>query len=74
MKVYSFSEARANLARVLDEAKTEHVIIRRRTGDSFTITPQSTKTRSPFDVPGLRGTKVSRDEILAAVDESRKSR
>lgn len=40
MKQYNFTEARQNLAFVLDTAKKEGVIcIRRRDGDVFYITP-----------------------------------
>lgn len=72
MKIYTLSQARAQLTRILDEAKSEPVIIRRRKGDSFSIVPQN-PLRSPFDVPGLQ-TKVSRNEILDALRESRKPR
>ncbi len=71
MKIYTYSEARQKLARILGESKTEEVIIRRRAGDMFAIVPKSGRARrSPFDVPGL-GKNLSRQEILEAIQESR---
>ncbi len=71
MKIYTYSEARQKLARILEESKTEEVIIRRRAGDMFAIVPKSGRARrSPFDVPDL-GKSPSRQEILEAIQESR---
>ncbi len=71
MKVYTYSEARQKLARILEESKTEEVIIRRRKGDMYAIVPKSGRTRrSPFDVPGL-GKRLTRQEILEAIQDSR---
>jgi hypothetical protein len=71
MKVYTYSEARGKLSSILEESKTEEVVIKRRKGDTYTIVPQSTRPRrSPFDVPGLN-TGVTRQEILEAISESR---
>ena len=71
MKVYTYSEAKAKLARILEESKTEEVIIRRRKGDTYAIVPIPARLgRSPFDVPGLKK-KISRQEILEAIRESR---
>ena len=72
MKVYTLSQARAHLTRILDEAKAETVVIRRRRGDSFSIVPQESQ-RSPFDVGGIKA-DVSRKDIVAALRESRKMR
>ncbi len=73
MKVYTYSEAREKLARILEESKTEEVVIRRRKGDTYAIVPQSPRPRprrSPFDVPGLsRG--ITKEEIIEAIRESR---
>ena len=71
MKVYTYSEAREKLARILEESKTEEVVIRRRKGDTYAIVPQSSRPRrSPFDVPGLsRG--ITKEEIIEAIRESR---
>lgn len=71
MKIYTYSEAREKLARILEESKTEEVVIRRRKGDMYAIVPKSASPRrSPFDVPGL-GKSISREEILDAIRESR---
>ncbi len=70
MKIYTYSQARAKLADILEESKKEEVIIRRRRGDMFSIVPKTPSRRSPFDVPGLRK-KITRKEILEAIRESR---
>jgi antitoxin Phd len=71
MKVYTYSQARDKLANILEESKTEEVIIRRRKGDMYSIVPQSARTRrSPFDIPGL-SKGISRGEIIEAIRESR---
>jgi hypothetical protein len=71
MKVYTYSEARDKLSTILEESKTEEVIIKRRKGDTYAIVPQSARPhRSPFDVPGLNK-GVTRQEILEAISESR---
>lgn len=71
MKTYKFSEARQNLAAVLDEAATSgEVRISRRDGRSFVIRPARTK-RSPLDVPGV-GVGVSGREIVKTVRASRR--
>jgi hypothetical protein len=71
MKIYTFSRARQELARILEESKNEEVIISRRSGDTFTIVPRKPRRRSPFDVPGLNK-KITRRDILEALNESRK--
>lgn len=72
MKVYTYSQARQNLAEVLNQSKDEEVIIRRRGGECFVIVPKA-RTGSPFDVPGVKTTADTVD-ILAAVRESRSRR
>jgi hypothetical protein len=69
MKVYTYSQARQNLAEVLNQSKGEAVIIRRRSGDSFTVTPKP-REGSPFNVPGVK-TAANTADILNAVRESR---
>lgn len=69
MKVYTYSQARQNLAAVLNQSKGETVLIRRRGGDSFTVMPKP-REGSPFDVPGVKTTATTAD-ILTAVRESR---
>ncbi len=69
MKVYSYSEARQRLSEVLNTARTEEVIIKRRGGESFTISYRES-SESPFDVPGI-DTEASTQDILDAIRESR---
>lgn len=69
MKVYTYSQARQNLSDVLNHAKDEEVLIRRRGGDSFVILPKP-RQGSPFDVPGVK-TKATTSDVLLAIKESR---
>ncbi len=69
MKVYTYSQARQNLAAVLNQSKDEDVIIRRRGGDSFVVVPKP-RQGSPFDVPGVK-TNATTTDVLSAVRESR---
>lgn len=70
MKIYTYSQAREKLADILEESKNEEIVIRRRKGDMFSITPKLPSRRSPFDVPGL-SKKITRKEILEAIRKSR---
>lgn len=69
MKVYTYSEARQHLADVLNIARTEEVVIKRKGGETFSIIFKKSK-KSPFDVAGIQ-TKATTKDILAAVSESR---
>jgi len=69
MKVYTYSQARQNLAAVLNQSKDEDVLIRRRGGDLFAVMPKR-RDSSPFDVRGVK-TGATTSDILAAVSESR---
>ncbi len=69
MKVYTYSEARKQLSTVLNIARTEEVIIKRRDGETFSIIHKKNK-KSPFDVPGIK-TKATTKDIVDAVRESR---
>lgn len=69
MKVYSYSQARQHFAEVLDSAKKEEVLIRRKGGDVFTLALQKTK-KSPFDVPGVK-TRATTADILSAIRQVR---
>jgi prevent-host-death family protein len=71
MKVYMYSEARQKLAEVLRESRSEEVVIRRRGGDAFSVSPIPRRRRSPFSVPCLNK-GLTRREILEALDESRR--
>ncbi len=69
MKVYTYSEARQRLSDVLNIARNEEVIIKRRGGETFSIVFRK-NVKSPFDVKGI-DTKASTKDILDAVKESR---
>ncbi len=69
MKVYTYSEARQRLSEVLDIARKEKVIIKRRKGETFSIIYKK-PTKSPFDVTGIN-TKATTQDILDAIRESR---
>jgi prevent-host-death family protein len=69
MKVYTYSEARQRLSDVLNIARTEEVIIKRRGGETFSIIFRKSE-KSPFDVEGIK-TKATTQDLLDAVKESR---
>lgn len=70
MNVYTFSEARQNLATVLDEAQAEGAVrIKRRDGSEFEIAPVRRK-KSPLDVQGV-DVGLSAEEIVSMLRESR---
>jgi antitoxin (DNA-binding transcriptional repressor) of toxin-antitoxin stability system len=70
MKVFTYSEARQNLSKLLALAQKEEVEIRRKDGSVFSLRAKRAKTKSPFDVPGVK-TRASTSDILDAVRESR---
>ncbi|MFT5145259.1 MAG: antitoxin Phd [Rhodothermales bacterium] len=73
MKVYTYSEARQKLARLLDEARDGgEVHIRRRDGSVFAVKPVLLD-RSPLDVPSIE-TDFTRDEIVELIREGRERR
>ncbi len=71
MQVFTYSEARQNLSRLLKLAQKEEIEIRRRDGALFSLTSKKKKVASPFDVPGIK-TKATTKDILDAVRSSRK--
>ena len=70
MKVFTYSEARQNLSKLLKIAQREEVQIRRRDGAIFSLVSKVGAEKSPFDVPGIK-TKASTKDIVDAVRESR---
>lgn len=71
MKVYTYTEARQNLASLLDEAGRRGVVrIRRRDGRSFVLRPDRSEA-SALDVKSVK-TNLSADEIVALVHEGRR--
>ena len=70
MEVYTYSEARQKLARVLDEAEsTGKVLIRRRDGRTYALMPERADA-SPLDVPSVKA-KLSTQEIVTLVRRER---
>ena len=70
MKVYTYSQARQNLAELLDDARQQgQVQIKRRDGQTFIIKPVEEK-KSPLNVAGV-STNLSLNELNEAVRESR---
>ena len=69
MKVYTYTQAREHLAALLDEAKQDEVIIRRRNGEQFSIVLRRPGA-SPFDVAPVK-TRATTQDILDAIRESR---
>ena len=70
MKIFTYSEARQNLSKLLTIAQKEEVEIRRRDGTIFSLISKKQKRKSPFDVRGTK-TKATTQDILNAVRESR---
>jgi len=70
MQVFTYSEARQNLSKLLKLAQKEEIEIRRRDGALFSLISKKKNTASPFDVPGIK-TKATTKDILDAVRVSR---
>jgi hypothetical protein len=72
MKVYTYSEARQQLAELLNRARREgQVEIRRWDGQTFVVRSLA-PGGSPLDVPGV-DTALSRGDLVQLVRESRRS-
>lgn len=69
MKVYTYSEARQKLSKLLEDARNEEVIIKKRNGEAYSIIYRK-PSASPFDVKGLK-TRAKTKDILDAVEKSR---
>ena len=70
MKIFTYSEARQNLAKLLLMAQDEEIEIRRKDGSIFSLTAKKSQGKSPFDVSGIN-TKATTQDILDAVMDSR---
>ncbi len=71
-KVHTYTEARQNLASLLELADREgEVRIRRRDGQIFVVKPEPKKD-SPLNVEGIK-LGVTTDEIVQFIRESRKA-
>jgi len=71
MKVFTYSEARQHLAKILTLAQKEEVEIRRKDGTVFSLRSKKRNASSPFDVPGIK-TEATTQDILDAIRESRR--
>ncbi len=70
MQVYTYSEARQQLSKVLDQAEsTGKVLIRRKDGRTFALSPEKGLS-SPLDVPSIKA-NVSTQEIVKIIREGR---
>lgn len=70
MKVFTYSEARQNLSKLLQLAQKEEIEIRRKDGSVFSLRTKNKRAKSPFDVSGIR-TNATTQDIIDAVRESR---
>ena len=70
MQVFTYSEARQNLSKLLKLAQKEEIEIRRRDGKIFLFILKKKKLSSPFDVPGIK-TKATTQDIFNGIKESR---
>ena len=72
MRVYTYTEARQNLASLLDRvARDGEVRVKRRDGQVFVIRPEISK-KSPLEVDGI-DLGISPQEIVGFIEEGRKS-
>ena len=71
MQVYTYSEARQKLADVLKLAEsTGKVLIQRKDGRTFALTPEKKSSSSPLDVPSIKA-KITTEEIVKIVRKGR---
>ena len=69
--VYTYSEARQNLASILEKVMYDGMVrIKRKDGQVFIISPEITN-KSPLDVDGV-DVDLTSEEIVAFVREGRK--
>ena len=72
MKLYTYTEARQNLASLLKQTLMDgEVKIKRKDGQIFIVRPQVMR-KSPFDVKGIN-LGISTSEILEFVAECRRN-
>lgn len=72
MRIYTYSQARQSLARLLDQAWSEGAVrIRRQDGQTFVIVPERSD-KSPLDVEGVN-LGLTAEEIVSFVREGRRT-
>ena len=70
MQVYTYNEAKQDLAGVLDTARKKgSALLQRSNGELFVIKPQK-RRRSPLDVSGIE-MDITTDEIIGFIRECR---
>jgi hypothetical protein len=70
MQIYTYSEVRQNLAKILENAeRTGKVLIQRKDGRTFALVPENTSS-SPLDVPTIKA-NITTQEIVDIVREGR---
>lgn len=70
MTIYTYSEARQNLASLLEKARKEgEILIKRKDGSTFVVRPFRS-SKSPLDVKGI-DMNISSDEISDIIREVR---
>ena len=70
MEVYTYSEARQKLAKVLEQAETSgKVLIRRKDGRTFALVPEK-NISSPLNVPSIKA-DISTQKIVELIREGR---
>jgi len=70
MEVYTYSEARQKLAKVLEQVETSgKVLIRRKDGRTFALVPEK-NISSPLNVPSIKA-DISTKEIVKLIREGR---
>ncbi len=70
MKIHTYRDARQKFLSVLASAQKDgKVLIRRRDGRLFSLSPESEKV-SPLDVPGIRSS-VTTSDIIETLREER---
>ena len=71
MQVYTYSEARQKLAFVLEQAEsTGKVLIRRKDGRTFVLTPEKKDGTSPLNVPSIK-VDITTEEIVDMIRQGR---
>lgn len=71
MQVYTYSDARQQLAEVLDEADSSgKILIRRRDGRTYSLTPEEQSETSPLDVPSIKS-GLSKEELISSLRAGR---
>ena len=70
MKVFTYSEARQNLSKLLLLAQKEEIEIRRKDGAIFSLISKKKNEKSPFDISGIK-TQATTQDILDAIRDSR---